>query len=289
MIDFHTHLGRAGRKRTDLLTVGELVRMMDARGIEKSVVLPLHDSPHGWYFSTTEDVLAAYQQFPARIIPFCQVDPRFGGNSPDTDFSDLLAEYRERGCRGMGEVIANMYFDDPMVVNLLRQCGDAGLPVVFHVASRIGGTYGLVDDAGLPRMEKALRELPDTIFCAHGPSWWSEMSADVTEETRGGYPRGAIAGPGAVWRLMATYPNLYGELSAGSGFNAITRDEKYGLEFLDRFQDKLLFGTDTLRWDMDLDRVKIVPFMKRILEEGKITPEAHRKITRENAVRLLKL
>jgi len=289
MIDFHTHIGRTGKSRTASLEPVELVLKMDRRGIDKAVVLPLHDSPSGWYYATTETVLAAYGQFPDRIIPFAQIDPRFGNNSPTTDFSDLLAEYKERGCLGVGEITANMYFDDPMVINLVCQCGEAGLPVLFHAAHRVGGTYGLVDDLKLPRLEKLLNEAPDTIFVAHGPAWWSEISADSTDNTRGGYPKGPVVAPGRVAQLLEKYPNLYGELSAGSGFNAITRDSEYGLEFLSAFQDKLLFGTDTLNRSMNEAQVPIIGFMKRILEDGQISSLAHAKITHRNAARLLGL
>ena len=49
---------------------------------------------------------------------------------------------------------------------------------------------------------------------------------------------------GAVVRLFRQYPNLYGDLSAGSGYNAISRDPEFGYAFMDEFQDRLLFGTD---------------------------------------------
>ena len=290
MIDFHTHIGRLGPDNTTTLSAAELVRKMDDSGIAKSVVLPLHDSPHGWYLSaTTEDVIRECSRFPGRLIPFCQIDPRFGYNSPDTDFRGLLREYRQRGCLGMGEVIANMYYDDPMVINLMRQCGEVGFPVVIHGAHRIGGTYGLVDDKGLPRLEKLLRECPDTILCMHGPAWWSEIGADVTEKERGGYPKGPVNAPGRVVELLETYPNLYGDLSAESGYNALTRSEHFGYEFLETFQDKLLFATDTMRYSMDETNVKIIPYFRHILEKGCISPEAHAKIASKNAERILGL
>ena len=37
---------------------------------------------------------------------------------------------------------------------------------------------------------------------------------------------------------------MYGDLSAGSGLNALTRDEDFTRGFLDRCQDKLLYGSD---------------------------------------------
>ena len=51
--------------------------------------------------------------------------------------------------------------------------------------------------------------------------------------------------PGGITaRLLADYPNRYADLSAGSGLNALLRDEEHARGFLDRHQDKLLFGSD---------------------------------------------
>ena len=37
---------------------------------------------------------------------------------------------------------------------------------------------------------------------------------------------------------------MYGDLSAGSGLNALLRDEEHARKFLTRHQDKLLYGSD---------------------------------------------
>jgi predicted TIM-barrel fold metal-dependent hydrolase len=37
---------------------------------------------------------------------------------------------------------------------------------------------------------------------------------------------------------------MYGDLSAGSGLNALTRDEDQAREFIKLHQDKLMFGSD---------------------------------------------
>ena len=44
---------------------------------------------------------------------------------------------------------------------------------------------------------------------------------------------------------METYPNMYADLSATSGFIAITRDREYGRRFIIDQADKLLFGRDS--------------------------------------------
>ncbi len=45
-------------------------------------------------------------------------------------------------------------------------------------------------------------------------------------------------------RLLRRYPLLYGDLSAGSGLNALRRDPAFAREFLDEFQDRLLYARD---------------------------------------------
>ncbi|HUT33461.1 MAG TPA: amidohydrolase family protein [Planctomycetota bacterium] len=290
MIDVHAHIGRCGKRRSDTLSAEQLIGKMDAWGIERACVLPLHDNAEGWYLgNTTEEVIAACERFPGRLIPFCLIDPRFGDNSPTTDFRNLLAEYKERGCKGLGEFLPNLLFDDPRCLNLYAQAGEAGLPVLFDMMPQLGGMYGVVDDPGLPRLDRCLRDLPQTVFIGHGPAFWADISGDVLPEQRRGYPKGPVAPGGAVPRLMAAYPNLWADLSAGSGHNALTRDPAIGIKFLDRFQDKLLFGTDVLRHDQTETDVPIVGLMRRLLAEGDLTPAAHAKIARENAVRLLGL
>ncbi|MBL7223066.1 MAG: amidohydrolase family protein [Candidatus Brocadiae bacterium] len=290
LIDVHAHIGRIGHRRTDTLSAAQLVAKMDAWGIDRACVLPLADCPEGWYLhNTTDDVLAACAAFPDRLIPFCLVDPRFGDATPRTDFGDLLAEYRERGCVGIGEFIPNLPFDDPLCMNLYRQAGEAGLPVLFDLTATLDHGYGVVDDPGLSRLERALRECGDTAFIGHGPAFWSEISASVPEAERGGYPQGPVVGEGAVPRLMGAHPNLWADLSAGSGHNAITRDPAFGLAFLHRFQDKLLFGTDVLRHDQAADDVPIVATFQSIRDEGALGAAACEKIAHANAVRLFGL
>lgn len=126
IIDVHAHIGRVGRRRSDTLSAEQLVAKMDAWGIERACVLPLSNSPEGWYLgNSTDQIIAACERFPDRLIPFCLIDPRFGDNSPTTDFRDLLAEYVERGCRGLGELGPDIHFDNPKCLNLYHQAGEA--------------------------------------------------------------------------------------------------------------------------------------------------------------------
>jgi len=207
-------------------------------------------------------------------------------NSPDAPLSEILQHYKDRGCKGVGEITANLPFNHPLVENLFRHCEATGMVVTFHIGPRIGGCYGLYDEPGLPLLEGALRKFPGLIFLGHSQPFWAEIAALETPEARGGYPKGPVKEEGAVPRLMRQYPNLHGDLSAGSGCNAVSRDPDYGARFMEEFQDRLYFGTDICAPDT---KTPLVDFLLRMREEGRISEKVFAKIARENAMRLLGL
>ncbi len=90
--------------------------------------------------------------------------------------------------------------------------------------------------------------------------------------------------------MMRRYPNIVGDLSAGSGHNAVSRDPAFGYAFLEEFQDRLCFGTDVCA---PHNRADVLVYLKRFLDDalanGKLSRQAFDKVTRGNAVRLLKL
>lgn len=288
IIDVHGHIGRILPDRSEFIDAANLVAKMDAWGIDTTCVLPLSEHPEGAYLECgTEEVLAACARYPGRLIPFCLIDPRFG-NSADKDFGFLLDEYVARGCRGLGELLPKMDFDDPRCLNLYRQAGVRNLPVLFDMQDS-ADSYGLRDGPGLPRLEHALRECPGTVFIGHGPTFWTEISAVGPDDKRVGYPPGPVVPGGAVPRLMRQYANLRADLSAGSGHNALTRDPAFGLAFIDEFQDRLMFGTDSCRRS-DLARVyPNVAFLRDVMENRRLSRQTIDKISWQNAARLLGL
>jgi len=290
LIDVHGHIGRISPDRREFIDVTNLIAKMDHWGIDRACVLPVSEGPETLCLEAdTKDVIAACVRYPDRLIPFCLIDPRYG-NRADMDFTPLLEEYRSRGCKAIGELVSKLDFDDPRCMNLYRQAGKFALPVLFHIEDRPEG-YGLRDGSGLPRLEHALRECPETMFVGHGPTFWAEISADVPADSRGGWPysSGPIKPGGAVPRLLRQRGNLWADISAGSGHNALTRDPAFGLEFLDEFQDKLLFGTDSCKRS-DVDSVWMtVALVRELRQTGKLSAEALDKIEQKNAVRLLKL
>jgi len=85
---------------------------------------------------------------------------------------------------------------------------------------------------------------------------------------------------------MARYPNLCGDLSAGSGYNAISRDPEFGYRFMEQYQDRLFFGTDLLQVGQELPQVE---YLKSVVQQGHISRTTFDKITWQNANRLLGL
>ena len=213
------------------------------------------------------------------------MDPRQGTNQPNFDLGKFLAFYKEMGAKGVGEVTANLYIDDPYMYNLFAACEKLELPLTFHIGTK-GISYGMVDDIGLPRLEKALQDFPKLKFLGHSQLFWSEISGDNDEKTRDGYPTGPVAPGGRVEELMRKYPNLYGDMSAGSGLNAMTRDPKFTAWFMDKFQDQLMFGMDFCRL-VPKENMTLSKLMDQLLAEGTITQQVYDKICWNNAAKNL--
>lgn len=289
LIDIHAHTARiSGLTRPNgsrYPTPAELLEMMDAAGIDMTVVLSGVSPECRYCYVIPEEVLDICSMYPNRLIPFANVDPRMLTNSRNSNFSDLLEHYKRAGCKGIGEYIPNLPFDDPLNLNLFKQVEELGLPLTFHIAPKIGGFYGCYDELGLPRLENVLRECPSLVLLGHSQPFWAEISRDVTEENRNGYPTGPVS-PGRLPELMREYPNLHGDLSAGSGHNAISRDPEFGAQFLEEFQDRLYFGTDIANVPQELP---IVEYFQKVKREGLISQVAYEKITWRNAARLLGL
>ena len=110
--------------------------------------------------------------------------------------------------------------------------------------------YSLEWYAGDPdNIARALAACPETIFLGHGPGFWRHISGD--EATAGsGYPDGPVTPGGRVRQLLDDYPNLYVDLSARSALNAISRDAGFGLGFVEKYHERLLFGRDSYTGDL---------------------------------------
>jgi len=288
-IDIHAHAYRAecppADGRTQFATPEQVLGRYDELGIEKGVLLPLV-GPEVYLPQSNEEIIDMCEASGGRLIPFCNIDPRGMTNSPDAPLGDWLRHYRGRGCRGIGEVMPNLPFEDPRCQNLFKHAAAVDLPLVFDISDRIGGDYGFYDDPGLPQLEKTLKRFPGLKILGHGPAFWAEIGPLETPADRAGYPNYAFDEEGVVPKLFRRCPNLYGDLSANSGYNALGRHPDYAARFLTEFQDRLLFGTDICFPDADLP---LAGLLLNLLEMGKIGQEVFDKVARGNAVELLNL
>lgn len=287
--DIHAHAYRASCPPANgvraFTTPEQVLKRYDELNIERGVLLPLI-GPEVYLPQSNEDILDMCEASGGRFIPFCNIDPRGMTNAPDAPLGDWLRHYRDRGCKGIGEVMPNLPFEDPRCQNLFKHVEEVGFPLVFDISDRIGGTYGLYDDPALPQLDMTLSAFPGLRILGHGPAFWSEIGPLNEPGDRGGYPGYAFEKEGVVPQLFRKHSNLYGDLSASSGFNALARNPEYAARFLNEFQDRLLFGTDICSADSELP---LSGFLLELLEQGKLVQDAFNKIARGNATRLLEL
>jgi predicted TIM-barrel fold metal-dependent hydrolase len=274
MIDIHAHFGnlyREGYPERPPLTAHQLVDRMNREGIDVAVLLPLESPEGGWGYLLTEDAVEARRLYPERFIAFVCADPRYPG-APR-----LIDRFvREHGCMGFGEHVNGLAFDDPLNMRLYAKCDEHGLPLVFE-SNHNGYCH---DEVGLPRLERCLKEFRRVKWCGHGPGFWAAISGG--DDGRPGYPKGPITPGGALDRLMAEYDHLYLDLSAMSGYNALTRDPDFTRGFVERHWRRMLFGTDIVGANQDLPIV-------RWLRDLDVSAEVRQAIADGNARRLLGL
>ncbi len=275
-IDVHTHLGRY-RDYSKNLTAKGLVEWMDANNVERSVVLPLVSPESTTFLQPPEKVLAECKEFPKRLIPFCSLDPRAHYGS-GKNLQNILKRYKDQGAKGFGEHKVGLPFDHPVMMKIYEACEAVELPILFHMDT-VRGT----DEPGLPGLRRALSRHPKLPFIGHGPGWWASIAGGLKDARGlGGYPKGKVPAGGAIDALMDVFPNIYGDLSAGSGNNAIARDPDFGQKFLIRRADRLMFGSDYLAPGQHVPQFAT-------LESYDLSDEVRQKIYRGNAIRVLKL
>ena len=290
-IDIHVHTRKIpGPPRLDgrqaYTTPEQLLERYDKLGIEQAVLLPDVNPECSFAPQSNQEIMELCQVYSGRFIPFCNIDPRAVSYSPDAPLDHLLGFYKSQGFKGVGEVCANLPFLDPLVQNLFKHSQNVGLPLTFHIAAQIGNIYGLYDAPGLPQLERSLQLFPKLKFFAHSQTFWAEIGRLKTPADRYGSPNYPIDEEGVVPTLFRCYENLYGDLSAGSGCNALTRDKDYAVQFLVEFQDRLMFGTDICAPDTP---TPLVDFLLELQREKRISEEVFNKIAKENAKKLLEL
>jgi len=280
MIDVHTHMGGVkswykGLKGVIFVSEGDLLNYLADVGIDRAVVLPTPqiDASSGEYIYSSERVLRICR-FHEELLPFCCLN--FG--SIENEILDILEEYVSKGALGYGEHKVGLPIDHPRSLEIYEACGVIGIPVLMHV-----------DDAHNYRFEEAFPKLAakysKTIFIMHGPGWWRHISADPGSEP---YPKGPVKPHGLIDKLLEN-ENVYADISATSGLNALQRDKNYAREFLENHRFKILYGTDfpcidNYGGEYGVDRLHL-----NLLESLGLKDKTFENITHKNAERLLRI
>jgi PQQ-dependent dehydrogenase (methanol/ethanol family) len=236
IIDIHQHLGYSGRPDDVLLAHQRTM------GITRTILLPAgrpvktpstHDGASNGLDAKARGNEACY-----RFARSHRRQYAFGANEvPDLDGATReIARYLKRGAVIIAEQKFGVACDSPAMERIYQLAQDHGVPVLMHWQFE---RYNL----GFERFHRILEKYPRVSFLGHAQTWWGNIDRNHADQTVL-YPKGPVTPGGLTDRYLADYPNMYADLSAGSGLNALTRDEDFTRDFITRQQDKLVFGSD---------------------------------------------
>jgi predicted TIM-barrel fold metal-dependent hydrolase len=159
------------------------------------------------------------------------------------DAEQVLSQAVKDGAQGFGEMKFHVGADGPELRRMYALAADLRVPILIHFQEVDHfPNEGTWSRGFAQTFESVLKAYPGTTFIGHADAFWANVSADYLNEAA--YPTGPIKRGGVTDRLLGDYPNLFGDLSANSGNNAMSRDPHFTADFLKRHQDKLLFGSD---------------------------------------------
>jgi predicted TIM-barrel fold metal-dependent hydrolase len=219
VLDLHLHL----RQQTE-----SNVAHMEGCGVTKANLLSRANS--------AEQVHAAQAKYPGRFVWFASSDI----TKPEAEA--LLTKAVKDGACGLGEIKFHVEAAGPELRRMYALATELDVPILIHFQEVPHTPTEGVFSTGFKDFEAILKEYPKTKFIGHADAFWANISAGYTNDVA--YPSGPIKPGGVTDKLLSDYANLFGDLSANSGNNALSRDREFTAPFLERHQDKLIFGSD---------------------------------------------
>ncbi len=230
---------------------------------------------------------------PGRFARSVQTDPAL----PDAD--KVLRVALRGGAVSIGELKYHLALASPEMRRVYDVAAEMNVPVMMHIQTFPHFAGELPYNTGYPQFDKLLRAYPRTNFIGHGDLFWAHISAEVPADR--GYPSGPINPGGLTDKWLSDFPNFYGDMSANSGNNALSRDAAFTRDFLVRHQSKLIFGSDCSCTDGNGSGVsqnnnpeaarlagKCVARETLGLVKNLTSPEVFRKLVWNNGVELFK-
>ena len=280
ILDIHQHVGYMDR------TNEALIAHQRAMGVTKSILQPAGRAVNS---PTTHEGFGNGLQAKCLGNEACyelaKANPKdfwFAANEvPDVDGAAAeIEKYLKLGAVGIGEQKFGLECDSEPMQRLYQIATDYRVPILMHWQHKM---YNY----GLERFDTMLKKYPKTIFIGHAQTWWANIDQNHKDQAVL-YPKGAVTKGGVTDRYLSDYPNMYGDLSAGSGLNALKRDEANARDFLIRHQDKLVFGSDCT--DVEGTGTKCIG-AQTIAMVRKLVPEkeVQRKIFYKNAERIFRI
>ena len=239
IIDIHQHTNY--RDRTNEV----LIAHQRAMGVTQTILLPSgtavnrpstgdgkYNGLGGAKAGGNETVLELARQLPKEFL--------LGANEV-TDLPEARTEiekYLKLGAVIIGEQKFSVECDSAESQVLYALAAEYRVPILLHFQH---GTY----NRGFERFHKMLEKFPQTNFIGHAQTMWANIDRNHADQTVL-YPKGKVTAGGITDRYLTDYPNMFADMSAGSGLNALTRDEEHARGFFERHQDKILYGSDCL-------------------------------------------
>jgi predicted TIM-barrel fold metal-dependent hydrolase len=280
IIDIHQHSSYLARTDEDLIA------HQRAMGVTQTILLPAgtpvaRASTH----NGKSNGLAARCSGNESVVVIAKAHPGefFFGANEVTDLENAPAEverYLQLGAKVIGEQKFGVECDSPASEALYQLAEKYHVPVLMHFQHAM---YNL----GIERFGGVLEKFPRVNFIGHAQTIWVNIDANVTDQAVL-YPKGPVTAGGITDRLLREHANFFVDLSAGSGLNALTRDEEHARGFLDRHQNKLMFGSDCADptgSGPDCTGANIIAAVRRLAP----SKAAERKLLYENAKRVFRL
>jgi uncharacterized protein len=212
----------------------------------------------------------------------------------------VMRDALKGGAVSMGELKYHLALDSPEMRRVYDLAAELQVPVMMHIQTFPHFNGELPYNTGYTQFDKMLRAYPKTTFIGHADLFWAHISADVPTDR--GYPTGPIKPGGLTDRWLSDFPNLYADMSANSGNNALSRDTEFSRSFLIRHKTKLIFGSDCSCADGKGSGVsqgnnpeaarlagKCVARETLTLLQRLASPEVFRAITWDNGIRVFKI